>query len=303
MPQPDAIAWGTGKRRATTFVPSNPYGQLPVSFCRNVILILLMGVCTAGMSSRVLAQATPSDQISQVSVINALLLGQYQGTLPLKKLLLLGDFGLGTLDHLDGELIILDGVAWQARADGTVRRCEPEMTTPFAVITPFDGEETFDCPAVTSLEHLESMLDPRLPSRDAFVAVRVDATFDLISLRAVPRQEPPYRPLAEVVKNQAQWERKKITGTLIGIRSPAWVTGIGIPGFHWHFLSQDRLSGGHVFNCRFESASVTFDRCRTWMIQLGDSLETQGKNLNQDLSKELDQVERQRGTPSPTQSD
>ncbi len=270
---------------------------------KKLIHSLLALSLVASSSADVRAQPPWPDQITQVSVINALLLGQYQGTVPLAELLRQGSFGLGTFDHLDGELIILDGVAWQARSDGSVRRCEPTMTTPFAVITPFEGEESFECPAVTSLEQLEAMLEPRLPSRDAFVAVKIQATFDRIALRAVPRQEPPFKPLAEVVKNQSQWEREKIPGTLIGIRCPSWVTGIGIPGYHWHFLSNDHQSGGHVFDCRFQTGAVTFDRCRTWTIKLGDSLENHDKNLNQDLSKELDQVERQRGTAGPKKAE
>lgn len=237
-----------------------------------------------------------ADQITQISVINALLLGQYQGTTPLGEVLKTGNFGLGTFDHLDGELIILDGVAYQAKSDGTVHRCPPTMTTPFAVATPFEGESTFDCAAVRSLEELETMLNARLPSQDVFVAVKVEATFKSVSLRAVPRQEPPFQPLAEVVKTQSQWTRENIEGTFIGIRCPKWVTGIGIPGYHWHFLSKDQRSGGHVFDCKFESGTVAYDRCRTWVIKLGNALESQQHDLSQDLSKELEQVERQRGT-------
>lgn|GEM_PF-158157 len=260
---------------------------------------LLILTCSLGWSFPVAAQTVPADQISQISVINALLLGQYAGTVPLSDVLPLGNFGLGTFDQLDGELIILDGEAYQARSDGSVRRCDPAMTTPFAMITPFDGEEQFDSPPVTSLDQFESSLKPRLPSQDLFVAIRVEAHFETVSLRAVPRQAPPFRPLVDVVKDQSQWERKEIDGTLIGIRCPPWVTGIGIPGYHWHFLSRDRQSGGHVFDCRFTTANVSFDRCRTWVIRLGDAFEHQTQNLNQDLSQELDKVERQRGRQNP----
>ena len=50
------------------------------------------------------------DRITQVSVINALMLGEYDGLMPIPELLRQGDFGLGTLDHLDGELTILGGL-------------------------------------------------------------------------------------------------------------------------------------------------------------------------------------------------
>jgi hypothetical protein len=30
----------------------------------------------------------------------------------------------------------------------------------------------------------------------------------------------------------------------VGVRSPAWVGGLNVPGYHWHFLSDDRTVGG-----------------------------------------------------------
>lgn len=264
----------------------------------NRFLAPWVAILCVGGTSAAFGEQPEKDQISQVSVINALMLGQFHGTAPLKDVLKWGDFGLGTFDHLDGEMIILDGKVYQARADGSIHKCDLEMTTPFAVITPFEGEEKFDCPAVASLEQFELLLKDRLPPLDMFVAIKVRAKFDSISLRAVARQEPPFLPLAEVVKTQSQWQRTQISGTMIGIRSPKWVTGIGIPGYHWHFLSDDHQSGGHVFDCQFQTATVEFDRCGSWMIRLGEELSASGLNLNQDLSKEIDQVERQRQKPT-----
>jgi len=264
-------------------------------------MVLVAGMAfSAGSLARPISGAEPArDQITQISVMNALMLGNYQGTTTMETLLQAGNFGLGTLDSLDGELIVLDGQAWQAKSDGSIHRCDRAMLTPFAVVTPFEAEEKFDCPPAGSLEQLEELLKARLPGKDAFVAVRVEGKFQSIFLRAVPRQTPPFRPLAEVVKEQSQWQRTDLIGTLIGIRCPDWVTGIGIPGFHWHFLSQDCQSGGHVFDCQIQSGTVSFDRCRTWTIHLDDSLESSRYDLDQDLSREIQQVERQRGTSPP----
>src|SRR5262249_12946307 len=59
-------------------------------------------------------------RITQVSVLNVLRIGRYDGVMPIPELLHCGDFGLGTLGHLDGELIVLDGRAYQVRGDGVV---------------------------------------------------------------------------------------------------------------------------------------------------------------------------------------
>ncbi|SFJ47881.1 acetolactate decarboxylase [Planctomicrobium piriforme] len=267
-----------------------------MSLMMDRLLPLALLTCTLVNSGPANAAEPDPDQIAQVSVINALMLGQFDGTLPLGELLKLGDFGLGTFDHLDGELIALDGKIYQARSDGTVHECGPEMTTPFAVVTPFNRDVTVPCPPVGSLEQLEQVLATLLPQENVFVAIRVDAKFASISLRAVGRQEPPYRPLTEVVAHQSEWTRENLNGTLVGIRCPKWVTGISVPGYHWHFLSADHKVGGHVFDCRIESGTISFDRCKTWVVKLNDSLGAGGKDLSQDLSKELNKVERQRGT-------
>jgi acetolactate decarboxylase len=235
------------------------------------------------------------DDITQVSVINALMLGRYDGVMPIAEMLRSGDFGVGTLDHLDGELIVLDGRAYQVRGDGAIAEVGPDRSTPFAVVTRFDPDGEFPCPKVDHLEELDGRLDQLLPQKNNFVAVRVDGRFASITLRSVHRQEPPYRPLAEVAKTQSMWTRADVKGTLVGIRSPRWAQGISVPGYHWHFLSDDRKIGGHVLDCRAVEARVRYDVCRDWRVKLDGSAEFNRADLGQDLSQALHRVESSRG--------
>lgn len=236
------------------------------------------------------------DRITQTSVINALMIGRYDGVTTIGELLRCGDFGLGTLDHLDGELIILDGRAYQARGDGVVAEVGPEATSPFAVVTPFDEDGDFACPTVASLTELEARLDEALPQENAFVAVRIDGRLASATLRSVHRQEPPYKPLAEVAESQSVWTHRDISGTLLGIRSPAWVGGLTVPGYHWHFLSDDRKIGGHVLDCHPAEGRVRYDLGHDWEIKLPRSPDFDQADLTPDLSKELKRVESSRGT-------
>jgi acetolactate decarboxylase len=246
-------------------------------------------------ASRPVASPAVPGQITQVSVINALMLGQYDGVMPVAELLRFGNFGLGTLDRLDGELIVLDGTAYQVRGDGTVKQAAPDWTTPFAVVTPFEADGELRCPAIDLLSALDDHLDRTLRRPNNFVAVRVDGRFASISLRSVHRQQPPYRPLGEVAKGQSVWNHQDVSGTLVGIRCPAWVQGLNVPGYHWHFISNDRRIGGHVLDCQVVEGRVRYDICRNWMIRLGDSAEFNGANLGQDLKSELERVESSRG--------
>src|SRR5262249_40615492 len=107
-----------------------------------------------------------------------------------------------------------------------------------------------------------------LGQQNTFLAVRVDARFAAITLRSVHRQEPPYRPLDAAVKGQSVWTHAEVSGTLVGVRSPAWVGGLNVPGYHWHFLSADRTGGGQVLDCQALEGRVQYQVCRDWLIKL-----------------------------------
>jgi acetolactate decarboxylase len=207
-------------------------------------------------------------RITQVSVLEALMRGRYDGVMPIPELLRCGNFGLGTLDHLDGELIVLDGRAYQVRGDGVVVDVGSDRSTPFAIVIPFEPDGEFPCPRVGNLANLDARLEA-LGQKNHFLAVRVDGRFATITLRSVHRQEPPYRPLGEVVKGQSVWTHQEVSGTLVGIRSPAWVGGLNVPGCHWHFLSADRAVGGHVLDCRVCEGQVQYQVCRDWLLEPG----------------------------------
>ncbi|AGA29252.1 acetolactate decarboxylase [Singulisphaera acidiphila] len=239
--------------------------------------------------------ALDPDQITQVSVINALMLGQYDGQMGIPEMLRYGNFGVGTLDHLDGELIVLDGKAYQVRGDGQVLEVGPDRSTPFVVVTSFDQDGAFPCPPVGSLTDLEAHLNESLAQKNNFVAIRVEARFRSLTLRSVHRQEPPYKPLAEVAKSQSVWTHENLSGTLVGIRSPAWVDGLNVPGYHWHFLSEDHKIGGHLLDCRVRDGRVRYDICGDWLLKLSESKEFNTTDLGRDLSRDLKRVESSRG--------
>src|SRR5260370_41586953 len=56
----------------------------------------------------------------QISTSAALVQGVSAGAVSSRRLLANGDFGLGTFDHLDGEVVVLDGIIYQVRGGGPV---------------------------------------------------------------------------------------------------------------------------------------------------------------------------------------
>jgi acetolactate decarboxylase len=213
-----------------------------------------------------LQRPEPAHAAFQASTIDSLLHGRYEGDLDIVTLLRHGDLGLGTVDHLDGELIVVDGEAWSARVDGTLRRVGDDEHTPFAVVTPFrpDTELAVDEP----LDHddLLALID-RNAGEPAAEAVRIDGTFDLHA-RSVPRQEPPYRPLAEVVGEQHVIDLSAVEATLVGFRFPVVAAGVEVPGYHLHAIAADRSAGGHVLRARLHRGTVRIARLTDLHMEL-----------------------------------
>jgi acetolactate decarboxylase len=274
--------------RATAIPPDSIARAILPSVC---LCLLSLASCTP---DKPVPPPPGRGQITQVSVINALMIGRYGGVMPIPELLRYGDFGVGTLDHLDGEMIFLDGRAYQVRGDGVVVEVGSDRSTPFAIVTRFEQDGEFPCPRVGSLSDLDARLDDALRQRNNFLAIRVDGRFASITLRSIHRQEPPYRPLGDVAKGQSVWTHAEVSGTLVGVRCPAWVEGLNVPGYHWHFLSDDRKVGGHVLDCRVREGRVQHQVCRDWLIKLDGSAEFNGANLDEDLSRDLRRVESSR---------
>lgn len=77
----------------------------------------------------------------QVSTIQALLRGIYDGDTTFKQLKQFGDFGFGTFNGLDGEMIALEGQFYQAQADGSVHLVTDSMKTPYATVHFFKTDQ------------------------------------------------------------------------------------------------------------------------------------------------------------------
>src|SRR5246500_2261841 len=90
----------------------------------------------------------------QVSTSTALVEGIYQGAVRVGTLREHGDFGLGTFEDLDGEMVVVDGQFFQVRSDGSVRECDDDVLSPFAVVTRFVPEAEVTLPECPDLSHL-----------------------------------------------------------------------------------------------------------------------------------------------------
>jgi acetolactate decarboxylase len=198
--------------------------------------------------------------VFQTSLMSALLDGVYDGDLSVGELLEHGDFGLGTFNALDGEMLVLDGVCHRLRADGTAERASLDDLTPFAVVMPFEPTVGFDITTRSSRADVVAQIIEREDSQNYLFAVRVRGRFESVTTRTVRRQEKPYPPLSEAVKDEAVVTFDRVDGTVAGFRTPLYERGIGVPGGHVHFIDDAFTAGGHVLDFVLEHGRV--DICR-----------------------------------------
>lgn len=238
--------------------------------------------------------AADRDTLYQVSTINALLAGVYDGQTTAAQLLKHGDLGLGTFNGLDGEMVVAGGVVYRVDMDGKAHAMEPGTRTPFADVTFFEADQTISVPPGLDYAGLKKFMEARLPSKNLFYAVRLKGRFKKIKARSVPRQKKPYPPLVQVVKKQAVFHYADLEGELVGFYSPAFVKGVGVPGWHLHFLDAARNKGGHLLNCLTGPAVLQIDLTPRLLLVLPSQGSFLKSDLQKDQSKALHKVEQDR---------
>ena len=230
--------------------------------------------------------------IFQNSLMTALLDGIYDGELTIGDILSKGNFGLGTFDALDGEMLILDGVCHQLTSDGKARVADLEQRTPFTVVTNFVPRLRFDAPKAMVRSELAKFIDDAEPSHNFFTAVKITGRFKEVRVRTVTKQEKPYPPMSEAVSDDAEHVFTDVDGVIGGFRTPAYAKGIGVPGCHVHFINNDHSRGGHVLDYTVDEAVIELCPGTHMDLHLPVTAEFLGGRLSpEDLDEQLHTTE------------
>jgi len=217
----------------------------------------------------------------QISTSAALVEGADTGAVCSRTLLEHGDLGLGTFENLDGEMVILEGRIYQVRGDGSVKHREDDFKIPFAVVTRFREDTSFQSEAIRCLNDLELACDPHRESNNLFYALKIDGTFDTVHARAVNGIAPGAR-LVDAAKEQKEFHFSNVKGTLVCLWSPSYSSAFNVPGYHFHFISKDRTKGGHVLDCSATTLRVGLQMLCEYDVRLPD----RGSFLTTDLSND-----------------
>lgn len=204
----------------------------------------------------------------QLQLAHVLLDGGYDGVATLEEALAGGDHGLGTVERLDGELVVVDGEPWRVDWTGRADLLPPSTRTPFVVVSTLDRPRTVrlqDVDRTGVIAAVEDLVD----DPGAIVSVRLEGTFHSVLVRSVPPQDPPYRPYVEVcATDEVRWERRPFHGVFVGFRFPDLDPGATIPGLHLHGLDRLRTTGGHNHEMHVNDAVLSVGVSRDVMVHL-----------------------------------
>ena len=202
-----------------------------------------------------------------------------------------GNFGIGTFNDLDGEMVLLDGKVYCLRPQGDAEVIADDVKTPFALATHFEGDtEEFFADAVEESAFEHAILD-LIPSSNLMYAIRVDGRFGYVRARSVPKQSN-YLPLAEIAKLQTVFEYRDVEGTIVGFYTPSFLSGVHLPGLHLHFITADRQKGGHLLAAAPHGVTVGIQHAPSIELGLPMTLDFLTMERTRDMQADLDKVER-----------
>ena len=234
-------------------------------------------------------------KLFQYNTLGALMSGLYGGTMTIGELLQYGDLGIGTLDSIDGELIVLNGKAYQAKGSGEVPEVvevDPSETVPYAAVVPHKAEVIFRQRFEMNDKELEERIESYYDGENLFRSIKIHGDFSYMRVRMTPKSTSD-RKFAEVAVNQPEYSKENVTGTIVGIWTPEIFHGVSLAGYHLHFVSDDLSFGGHVMDFVIKEGIVELGA----IDQLDQRFPVQDRDylfakFNMDEMKEdIDQVE------------
>ena len=239
-------------------------------------------------------QSQDRETVYQVALLQSLTQGYYDGIIKVSELKEHGDTGIGTFEGVNGEMIVIDGTVYQALGDGTVQEADENETVPFSNVSFFDSDISVDLNDISDMASFREELDKAVNEngKNMFYLVRVSGTFEKMFVRSEIKQEKPYKPLDKALEtDQREFNYENITGTVVGLYCPDYMGGLNTPGWHFHFISDDRTKGGHMLDLSFASAKAELDVTPSFDMKLSDNSEFQGMELAKNVDDAIKKVE------------
>jgi len=229
--------------------------------------------------------------IFQVATFSALAGGVYDGSISFSQLKRHGNFGIGTFDALDGEMMAFDGRFYQIKSDGKVYSVSNRMKTPFASVTFFEEDKKLEINRSMGLSEVLSYIEDSLPTKNIPYAIKITGDFSYVKTRSVPNQTKPYPLLVEVVKNQPEFEFNETKGTIVGFYLPTYTEKINVPGYHLHFMNEERTGGGHLLEMNIKGGTIEIGYIQNMRIFLPGESDFYSTDLTKTSNEDIKIIE------------
>lgn len=254
-----------------------------------LILTLTLSVCSiAGADAK-------TDTLYQVALLQSLAQGHFDGMITVGELKTHGDTGIGTFDGLNGEMIVLDGVVYQAIGDGSTVIPPDHETVPFSNVTFFEKDISLPLSDVADMASLQETLNTAVNEHGAnlFYMVKIEGTFSSIKVRSEYKQEKPYRDLdVALAADQVEFDHENARGTMVGLYCPSFMGGLNSIGWHFHFITEDLKQGGHVLQVSVDEAVAELDATSGFELMLPeDDTAFQTMDLSRDMDEAIHRAE------------
>jgi acetolactate decarboxylase len=204
----------------------------------------------------------------QISPFNTFSTGNFAGNTTYAELAKHGDFGIGTLNGLNGEMIALDGIFYQIPSTGNPRQIGSEEKTPYATITFFKPDQTNQVTETLNFSQLTAGINMTLPNYNAIYAIKIQGEFEYAKTRSPPLQPTPYPNLTQALTNQSVFTLNNVVGTAVGFYFPSSMDGVDYPGYHLHFITNDKTAGGHLLDCIVRNITIEIGQINNYELKL-----------------------------------
>lgn len=240
--------------------------------------------CNNKENTKLVSAPVKTDKIYQYSVFTALANKIYDGAITVADVKKKGNTGLGTYNGLNGEMIVNNGEVYQCLADGTVRKPANLDSVPFAVVSFFEEDQTVEIQSVGNYAGMKTEIEKCLPSKNLAYTFKIHGNFATIKYGSAAKQTKPYtQTLSEALVNRPIFELENVAGTLVGFWYPEYIGDINVPGFHLHFISDDKKYAGHLLELSAAKLQIGIDFNDGFDIELVNTNDFKGANF--DLSQ------------------
>ena len=231
----------------------------------------------------------------QLALFQSVAQGEYYGASSVAAFKQHGDFGMGIFEAVNGELIMLDGVVYQALYDGSVVIPPEDAQIPYGNCAFFTPDICLPDISCGSLETLETILNETVleQGKNQFYFARIQGFFPSVRVRSELAQQEPYRMLNIALRtDQREYCYENISGTMVGLYCPAYMQSMNAPGWHFHFISEDRSAGGHMTGAALKGCKTQLCKMSRLVTDIPDSDTFNAKDLGIDVMDAIREAER-----------